>query len=64
MPCPPEVRNVLLAERFHTTPWAIEAAPADRVLRYMHVLSIEGEVRELTTDLPDDEPLFRDEGDD
>lgn len=50
---------MLLAERFKVTPWAIEDAPADRVLFYRYLLGIEAEVAAALDGLPRTERLFR-----
>lgn len=55
------MRNVLLAERFHTTPLEIEDGDMDSWLTYMHVLAIESDVRELSAGLENDEPLYRED---
>ena len=62
MPMEPLTRNVMLAERFGCTPLDIEDGEADRWLKYLGVMGIEGEVRELGQGVPDTEPLMR-EGD-
>ena len=35
-----------MAERFGKWPWEIEEAPIDRVLYYLGILGVEGEVRQ------------------
>ena len=52
---------IALAERFSTTPWEIEEAPADRFLFYRRLLNIEGEYSQAAAGLPSNEPLILDE---
>lgn len=59
---PAEVRTLQLAERFGLSPLQIEDEDADRWLRYLQVLGVEGEVRALGHGVADDEPIVR-EGD-
>jgi hypothetical protein len=42
--CPRDYAFVLMAERFGKWPWEIEEAPIDRVLYYLGILGVEGEV--------------------
>lgn len=64
VPCPPEARTLHLAERFHCPPWDIEQAPADRVMFWLQVMSVEAEVSNAREDMKSDEELVWDDGED
>jgi hypothetical protein len=61
--CPPEARTLMLAERFHVPPWEVENAPADRVLFWIQVMGIEGQVSADREGMAPDEILEMDEYD-
>lgn len=57
-PCPPDWRNVILAERFGCLPWELEEADFERAWHYIRLLGVEGRMSKLLADLPNDEPLI------
>ena len=62
---PSQARTLALAERFHVMPWVLERESADDVLRWISVLSVEGEVLEARAGLPSSEPVvFADDDED
>lgn len=61
--CPLEYVHVLLGARFGHWPWEIEQEPADRVLFYRRLLSVEAEVHShLAGVSTSDRAVFVDEG--
>lgn len=64
VPMPSEARTLAIAERFHVLPWLVEDSPTDTVLRWISVMSVEGEVLEARAGLPSTEIVhFEDEDD-
>ena len=62
---PSEARTLALAERFHVLPWVLEKEAADDVLRWISVLSVEGEVLEARAGLASTETVeFGDDDED
>jgi hypothetical protein len=62
--CPTPLAFVRIGERFGKAPWEIEQGPMDRVMYYLNVMAIEGEVMGLLDGMGDDERLIRDDGGD
>lgn len=59
MACPQPAIWLTLADRFHKWPWQLEDEPADRVLFWLNVMSVEAEARNDREGLAPDEPSVR-----
>lgn len=59
IPMPLRHTVLLMAERFGVLPWQIAAAPADEVLPWIGVMSLEAEIRDALADLGPEDVFMR-----